>query len=57
MILHEKAGLLDMDREVLSLGGWKGGADTAVVLKPAYSREFFDLRILEFVALPRRDGE
>ena len=39
--------------EVLALGGSGEGADTAVVLAPACSHEFFKLRIREVVCMPR----
>lgn len=55
MLMAADAGLLEMDREVISLGGWKGGADTALVLKPAFTHQFFDCRVVEFIALPRYD--
>jgi hypothetical protein len=46
-------GLLPLDQEVLALGGTGEGADTALVLTPACSAEFFKLRIHEVVAMPR----
>ena len=57
MLMAADAGLIDMGREVIGLGGWRGGADTALVLKPAYTRNFFACRIVEFIALPRYDGD
>ncbi len=56
VLMAADAGYLDMQSDVISMGGWCGGADTAVVIKPAYSHSFFDLRILEFIAMPRHDG-
>ena len=47
------AGLLDMTREVISVAGTGGGADTAIVCKPAYPRTFHDLEIREILAKPR----
>lgn len=47
------AGLLEMDKEVLAIAGTNAGADTALVLKPAYTNTFFDLRVLEVLAKPR----
>lgn len=47
------AGLLDLSREVISIAGSGEGADTAIVLKPAYSRKFMDLEIREILAKPR----
>lgn len=55
-LMAADAGYLDMRRPVVALGGWRGGADTAMVIRPAYSHSFFDLRILEFIAMPRADG-
>ena len=46
-------GLLPPHREVLALGGTDRGADTALVLDPVCSTEFFKLRIREIVCLPR----
>jgi hypothetical protein len=46
-------GLLPLKKEVLALGGTGQGADTALVLDPACSTEFFKLRIREIVCLPR----
>lgn len=47
------AGLLKMDEEVISIAGTSTGADTAVVISPAYSNKFFDLRVREIIAKPR----
>ncbi|MGD9519106.1 MAG: hypothetical protein AB7W28_06280 [Armatimonadota bacterium] len=47
------AGLLSMKREVIGIAGTNEGADTALVLKPAYSHDFFDLRVCEIIAKPR----
>jgi len=44
---------LPQGREVLALGGTGKGADTALVLTPACSGGFFDLRIHEIVCKPR----
>ncbi len=47
------AGLLSMEREVIGIAGTSEGADTALVIKPAYSHDFFDLRVCEVIAKPR----
>jgi uncharacterized protein len=47
------AGLIRTDKEVIALGGNGGGADTAVVLLPANTHRFFDMRIREIVCKPR----
>jgi hypothetical protein len=53
-IMAADAGLLDMSREVIAVAGTGEGADTALVLKPAYARTFKELEIMEILAKPRR---
>lgn len=53
MMMAADAGLLDMSQEVISIAGTDHGADTALVLKPVYSHEFFSLRVRELIAKPR----
>jgi hypothetical protein len=52
-LMAADAGLLDMSREVIAIGGTDTGADTAIVLRPTYSRTFKTLRIREILAKPR----
>lgn len=52
-IMASDAGLLDTNDEVISIAGTSGGADTALVLKPAYARKFKELEIREILAKPR----
>lgn len=47
------AGLIPVDQEVISMAGSDTGADTALVLKAAYSTEFFSLKVRELIAKPR----
>ena len=47
------AGLIGTDKEAIAIGGYGGGADTAVVLKPSNTHAFFDLRIKEITCKPR----
>jgi len=53
-IMAADAGLLDMSREVIAIAGTDEGADTALVLKPAYALKFKQLEIREILAKPRR---
>ena len=55
MIMAADAGLLRMDEDIVSIAGTNGGADTAMVVKPTFSNEFFQCRVREFIALPRAD--
>ena len=47
------AGLIPVDQEIISIAGSDTGADTALALKPAYSTDFFSLRVRELIAKPR----
>lgn len=43
------------DTEIIAIGGgtrW-GGADVALVLRPAHSNDFFSLQVREIIAMPR----
>lgn len=53
LLMAADAGLLDMAGEVISVAGTGGGADTAIVCKPAYPRTFHELEIREILAKPR----
>jgi len=46
-------GLARTDEDAIAIGGTGRGADTAVVLTPANSSNFFDLRIKEILCKPR----
>jgi hypothetical protein len=53
-IMAADAGVLDMSQETISIAGTGEGADTALVLKPAYARHFQKLEVREILAKPRR---
>jgi len=46
------AGLIPMDRDIISIAGSGRGADTAVVLKPSHLHSMFDLYVKEIIAKP-----
>ena len=46
-------GSVDVDEEVIALGGTMSGADTVCVIRPAHTANFFDLQVREIVAMPR----
>jgi hypothetical protein len=52
-LMAADADLLDMEAEVIAIAGTGEGADTALVLKPAYTRKFRQLEIREILAKPR----
>jgi hypothetical protein len=47
------SGLIRTDEEVIIIAGTGKGADTAVVMQPAHSQDFFDMRIKEIICKPR----
>jgi len=53
VLMAADAGLIPVDREVLAIAGTGDGADTAIVVKPSYSRKFLDLEVKEIIAKPR----
>ncbi|KXA90980.1 hypothetical protein AKJ57_02940 [candidate division MSBL1 archaeon SCGC-AAA259A05] len=53
VLMAADAGLIDMNQEVLAIGGTDNGADTCTVIKPSYTRKFDDLEIKEIIAMPR----
>ena len=52
-VMAADAGTLS-GNDIISIGGSGGGADAALVLKPAHQNNFFDLRIREIICKPRR---
>ncbi len=53
VLMAADAGLISLDKEVIAIGGSGSGADTAIVVKPAYPMRFFDMEIREIIAKPR----
>ncbi len=41
------------DEDIIAIAGTGGGADTAILLQPVISQDFFDLRIKEILCKPR----
>jgi len=52
-VMAADAGLVENGEEIIAVAGTGEGADTAVVLKAAYSTNFFDLKVREVIAMPR----
>lgn len=46
------AGLIPVDNDVVAIAGTGRGADTALLLRPANTARFFDLKIKEIIAKP-----
>ena len=52
-LMAADAGLIPVDRDTIAIAGTSLGADTALVIRPANTSRFFDLKIREFIAKPR----
>ena len=53
-LMAADAGLIPVDQDIIALGGSGQGADTAVVLTPAYTHTMFDLKVREIICKPRQ---
>jgi hypothetical protein len=52
-LMAADAGAVRTDEEVVSIGGTGRGADTAVVLNPVNTTDFFNLKVKEILCKPR----
>lgn len=52
-LMAADSGLVRTDEEVISIAGTGRGADTAVVLTPVNTHDFFDLKVKEILCKPR----
>jgi hypothetical protein len=53
VLMAADAGLIRTDEEVICIGGTASGADTALVVKPAHTQDFFELKVREVLCKPR----
>ena len=51
-LMASDSGLVRTDEDVISIGGTGHGADTAVLLRPVNTRNFFDLKVKEVLCKP-----
>ena len=51
-VMAADGGLVRIDEDVIAIGGTSRGADTAVVLRPVNSNDFFDLKVKEILCKP-----
>ena len=51
-IMAADAGLVRTDEDVIAMGGTSQGADTALVVRPVNSMNFFELRVKEILCKP-----
>ena len=52
-VMAADAALIPIDKDVIAIAGSDTGADTALVIQPAYSTDFFSLKVREIIAKPR----
>jgi len=51
-LMATDAGLVRTDEDIIAIAGTSRGADTAIVLTPVNSHNFFDLRVKEILCKP-----
>jgi hypothetical protein len=51
-LMAADAGLVRTDAPVIAVAGTGSGADTAALIRPANSQDFFELRFLEIICMP-----
>jgi len=51
-LMAADAGLIRTDEDVISIGGTATGVDTALLLKPAHTHNFFDMKVKEIICKP-----
>lgn len=54
-LMAADAGFINTEKDAISISGTGRGADTALVLKPANTQSFFDLKVKEILCKPRLD--
>ena len=52
-LMAADAGLVRSDDDIISMGGTGEGVDTALVIRPANSFRFFELKVREVICKPR----
>jgi uncharacterized protein len=52
-VMAADAGLVPVTEDIIVIAGTARGADTAVVIKPVYSQDFFDMKVKEILCKPR----
>ncbi|NLM51375.1 MAG: hypothetical protein GX197_00910 [Firmicutes bacterium] len=47
------AGMIPYGKDIIAIGGSGRGADTALVVRPAHAKDFFEGRVREIICKPR----
>jgi hypothetical protein len=56
-VMAADAGEIPVDRPVIAIAGTSEGADTALIVQPAHSNNFFDLYVNEIIAKPSEQAK
>jgi len=51
-VMAADAGLVSTDEEIIAIAGTRGGADTAILLRPVTSQDLFELKVKEILCKP-----
>ncbi len=51
-VMAADAGLVSTEEDVMAIAGTRGGADTAIIVRPVFSQDLFDLKIKEILCKP-----
>ncbi|MFH1382060.1 MAG: pyruvate kinase alpha/beta domain-containing protein [Chloroflexota bacterium] len=51
-IMAADAGLVSTDEDIIAVAGTRGGADTAIVVRPVNSQDLFELKVKEILCKP-----
>lgn len=52
-VMAADAGLVSIEEDIIAIGGSAKGADTAIVVRPVFSRDLFDIKVKEILCKPR----
>lgn len=53
-VMAADAGLIPVDRDIIAIAGTSRGADTAIILRAASSKDFFNIDVKEVLAKPSK---
>lgn len=53
VLIAADQGAINIEEELISVGGTARGSDTVCVIKPSHTTTYFDLQVREIVAMPR----
>ena len=52
VVMAADAGLVSTAEDVIAVAGTRSGADTAIVVRPVFSQDLFDLKVKEIICKP-----